>query len=173
MSANPTQRTIPDTFYIPALKVEGDFGAFKLISNTSFFHRKEETGYDGTLYNLGFYQSQPNAQETAQGALAVFPTPWTCQPPAQPNCFPLLDGNGLHLPPGATNYRAPASVDNDQENLTQEIRLQSADSSSRLIWTTGIFFSENRQTYLEQIHDPDAQRVDRGAVPSTVHRSVH
>ena len=147
VSANPTQRTIPDTFYIPALKVEGDFGAFKLISNTSFFHRKEETGYDGTLYNLGFYQSQPNAQETAQGALAVFPLPWNVN-------FPLLDGNGLHLPAGATNYRAPASVDNDQENLTQEIRLQSADTSSRLIWTTGIFFSENRQKYLEQIHDP-------------------
>lgn len=147
ISANPTQRTIPDTFYIPALKVEGDFGAFNLISNTSFFHRKEETGYDGTLYNLGFYQSQPNAEETAQGALAVFPLPWNVS-------FPLLDGNGLHLPAGATNYRAPASVDNNQENITQEIRLQSADSTSRLIWTTGVFFSENRQTYLEQIHDP-------------------
>jgi outer membrane receptor protein involved in Fe transport len=130
VDANPTQRTIPDTFYIPALKVEGDLGAVTLISDTSYYHRKEQTGYDGTLYNLGFYQ-------TFFGGT-----------------FPLLDGNGLHLPAGATNYRSPASIDNDQQNLTQEIRLQSSDSSSRLIWTTGLFFSENRQHYLEQIHDP-------------------
>jgi outer membrane receptor protein involved in Fe transport len=130
VSANPTQRTVPDTFYIPALKIEGDLGAVSLISNTSYYHRKEQTGYDGTLYNLGFYQ-------TFFGGAS-----------------PLLDGDGLHLPAGATNYRSPASIDNDQQNLTQEIRLQSADSSARFIWTTGLFFSANRQHYLEQIHDP-------------------
>jgi iron complex outermembrane receptor protein len=147
VDANPTQRTVPDTFYIPALKVEGDLGAVTFISNTSYYHRKEETGYDGTLYNLGFYQTQPNQQETAEGATSVFPQPWNVP-------FPLLDGTGLHLPAGATNYRAPASVDNDQDNLTQEFRLQSADPSARLIWTAGLFFSSDRQTYLEQIHDP-------------------
>ncbi len=130
VDANPTQRTVPDTFYIPALKIEGDLGAVALISNSSYFHRKEETGYDGTLYNLGFYQ-------TFFGGV-----------------FPLLDGNGLHLPTGATNYRSPASIDNDQQNLTQEVRLQSTDTAARLIWTTGVFFSANRQHYLEQIHDP-------------------
>ncbi len=67
---------------------------------------------------------------------------------------PLIDGNGVHLPPGATDYRAPSSVDNGQQNITQEIRLQSTDPNARLIWTTGVFFSENRQSYLEQIHDP-------------------
>src|SRR6267142_1741318 len=56
-SANPTQRSAPDRFYLPALKIEADLGATKLISNTSYYHRQEETGYDGTLYNLGFYQS--------------------------------------------------------------------------------------------------------------------
>lgn len=130
VDANPTQRTVPDTFYIPALKIEGDLGPVTLISNSSYYHRKEQTGYDGTLYNLGFYQ-------TFFGGV-----------------FPLLDGDGLHLPPGATNYRSPASIDNDQQNLTQEIRLQSSDPSARLIWTTGVFFSANRQHYLEQIHDP-------------------
>jgi iron complex outermembrane receptor protein len=154
VDANPTQRTVPDTYYIPALKIEGDLGAVTFISNSSYFHRKEETGYDGTLYNLGFYQTQPTQAETNEGASAVFPTPFSCQPPAAPNCFPLLDGTGLHLPPGATNYRAPASVDNGQENLTQELRLQSNDPNAALIWTTGFFFSTNRQTYLEQIHDP-------------------
>jgi outer membrane receptor protein involved in Fe transport len=141
VDANPTQRAVPDTFYIPALKIEGDLGAVNLISNTSYYHRKEETGYDGTLYNLGFFQTQ--------GVLPVIPLASFL-----PGVFPLLDANGLHLPAGATNYRAPASVDNGQQNFTQEIRLQSADTHSPLIWTTGIFFSENRQSYLEQIHDP-------------------
>jgi iron complex outermembrane receptor protein len=135
VNADPTQRSDPDRFYLMALKVEGDLGAAKLISNTSYYHRKEETGYDGTLYNLGFYQSFFGAD----GGLS------------QPL---LLDGNGVHLPAGATNYRAPASVNNFQQNITQEIRLQSNDPAARLIWTTGVFFSVNRQRYLEQIHDP-------------------
>ncbi|MGC1523879.1 MAG: TonB-dependent receptor [Steroidobacteraceae bacterium] len=135
VSADPTERSDPDTFYLPALKVEGDLGFAKLISNTSYFHRKEETGYEGTLYNLGFYQT-------------FFGPGFSLLQPL------MLDGDGVHLPAGATNYQSPASIDNFQQNITQEIRLQSNDPTSRLIWTTGVFFSENRQRYLEQIHDP-------------------
>ena len=154
VSANPTQRSAPDRFYLPALKIEGDFGSFKLISNTSYYHRKDETGYDGTLYNLGFYQAQPSVAQQAT-VFPVFPYNDPSYPGGfLPGTFPLLDGNGLHLPAGATDYRSPASVDNGQENFTQEIRLQSADSNSPLIWTTGLFYSSDRQTYLEQIHDP-------------------
>ncbi len=135
VNADPTQRSDPDRFYLMALKVEGDLGAAKLISNTSYYHRKEETGYDGTLYNLGFYQTFFGPNFSLQNPL-------------------MIDGNGVHLPDGVTNYRAPASVNNSQQNFTQEIRLQSNDPSARLIWTTGVFFSTNRQQYLEQIHDP-------------------
>ena len=135
VNADPTQRSDPDRFYLMSLKVEGDLGAAKLISNTSYYHRKEETGYDGTLYNLGFYQYFLGPDGGQSDPL-------------------LLDGNGVHLPAGATNYRAPASVDNAQQNITQEIRLQSNDPYAKLIWTTGVFFSVNRQQYLEQIHDP-------------------
>src|SRR6267143_1205880 len=131
VSADPSRRSSPDKFYLPSLKIEGDIGAARLISNTSYFHRQNQTGYEGTLYNLGFYQ-----------AFVFFPA------------TPLIDGNGVHLPPGATNYRSPSSVDNGQQNITQEIRLQSTDPNARLLWTTGVFFSENRQSYLEQIHDP-------------------
>ena len=139
VSADPTQRSDPDRFYLAALKIEGNLGFAKLISNTSYYHRKEETGYDGTLYNLGFFQSGVFLND--DGSSASSP-------------YPLLDGTGLHLPAGATNYRSPASIDNGQENFTQEIRLQSNNPSSPLFWTAGLFFSSNRQTYLEQIHDP-------------------
>jgi iron complex outermembrane receptor protein len=135
VSANPTQRSAPDRFYIPALKIEADFGATKLISNTSYYHRQEETGYDGTLYNLGFYQTF-----LGPGFSVLDPL--------------LLDNTGVHLPAAASNYRSPASVDNYQQNITQEIRLQSNDPAAKFIWTTGVFFNDNRQRYLEQIHDP-------------------
>jgi iron complex outermembrane receptor protein len=135
VTGSPTPRITPDKFYLPALKIEGDFGAMSLISNTSYYHRLEQTGYDGTLYNLGFYQTFLGPNYSLYLPL-------------------LLDGTGLHLPPGATNYRSPATVTNGQENITQEVRLQSSDPNARLVWTTGFFFATDRQKYLEQIHDP-------------------
>jgi iron complex outermembrane receptor protein len=140
VSANPTRNPDPDRFYLASVKAEGDLGFAKLISNTSFYHRRETTGYDGTLYDLSFYQS------------GVFLDPNSGAPISNP--YPLVDGTGVHLPAGALNYRSPATVDNGQQNLTEEIRLQSNDSSSKFIWTTGLFFNVNRQSYLEQIHDP-------------------
>ncbi len=141
-SADPTERPDPDQYWISALKFEDDFGAAKLISTTSYFNRREETGYEGTLYNLGFYQTFFTATPT------------------------LLDAGGIHLPtcaqqqvnaPGApclSSYYSPASINNGQDNFAQEIRLQGTDPNARLSWTTGLFFGLNHQSYLEQIHDP-------------------
>jgi iron complex outermembrane recepter protein len=146
VTGSPTPRIIPDQFYLPALKIQGDFAGMSFISNTAYYHRDDLTGYDGTLYDLGFFQT--------------FLGPSAITPPANVNPFLylplLLDGTGLHLPPGATNFRAPATVENDQQNIIQELRLQSAERNARLVWTTGFFFAENRQKYLEQIHDPES-----------------
>ena len=146
VNADPTQRHVPDKFYLASLKIQGDLGAAQFISNTSYYHRKNQDGYEGTLYNLGFYQ--------------IYAYPPVIPPPPYPGAvpgpasYPLIDGNGIHLPPGATNYTSPSTVDNGQINITQEFRLQSSDPNARLVWTTGLFLSENRQSYLEQIHDP-------------------
>jgi outer membrane receptor protein involved in Fe transport len=137
VNADPSQRHVPDRFYLASLKIQADLGAAQLISNTSYYDRRNQDGYEGTLYNLGFYQ------------LFAFLPPYSTGAP-----YPLLDGSGIHLPPGATDYVSPSTVDNAQQNFTQEIRLQSSDPNARLIWTTGVFLSENRQSYLEQIHDP-------------------
>ena len=141
VNADPTQRHVPDKFYLPSLKIQGDLGGAQFISNTSYYHRTNQDGYEGTLYNLGFYQ------------LYAF------LPPYVSGSYPLIDGNGIHLPPGATNYTSPSTVDNGQINLTQEFRLQSSDPNARLLWTAGLFFSENRQSYLEQIHDPNLDQL--------------
>ena len=149
-SADPNERNSPDTFYLPALKIQGDLGSVTLISNTSFYHRENTTGYEATLYNLGYYQTQNAApifcNPTLSPAVCGGGSPWLVP-------FPLLDGSGLHVP-GLAYRAAGSSVQNGQENLTQEIRLQSTDPNARFVWTTGIFANENRQTYLEQIHDP-------------------
>ncbi len=143
INGDPTAHSTPDKFYLPALKIEVDFDAFHAISNTSYFHRQEQTGYDGTLYNLGFYQSFDS--NTAPAGFIPF----------QPNvAWPLIDGTGIHLPASLANYRSPATIDNGQQNVTEEVRLLSSDPTAKLVWTTGIFFSSDRQTYLEQIHDP-------------------
>jgi iron complex outermembrane recepter protein len=134
-SANPTARSEPDKFYLPALNIQAEMGPVRLISTTSYFHRDETSGYDGTLYNLGYYQTLLPVGSTA---------------------FPLLDGSGVHLPAGLQNYRSPASVTNQQRNFTQEFRLQSTDPTARLSWTVGAFYSLNRQFSLEEIHDPMA-----------------
>jgi iron complex outermembrane recepter protein len=142
VSGNGTTRGSPDKFYLPALKIEGDLGPVTLISNTSYFHRNEVTGYDGTEYNLGFYQTFASV------------TPSGFQDLAPGVGFPLLDGTGYHLPAAIANYRSPASINNDQQNFTQELRVQSNDPDARFVWTAGVFFTSNRQQYLEQIHDP-------------------
>ena len=136
VSADPDRRERPDKFYLPALQITGDFGKFELISDTSYYHRTDTSGYEGTIYNLGFYQSSAVFASVAYGMPL------------------LLDGSGVHLPAGATNYRSPATVDNGQQNIVQEVRLQSTDPASPLTWTVGLFFSNDRQSYLEQIHDP-------------------
>ena len=156
VSADPDMRNSPDTFYLGALKIRGDLGSVELISNTSYYHRENTTGYEATLYNLGYYQTQnaapifcnPNSANLSAAAYctSIGASPWLVP-------YPLLDGNGLHVP--GLDYRASgSSVQNGQQNITQEIRLQSTDSNARLIWTAGLFANENRQSYLERIHDP-------------------
>ena len=136
VSADPDRREVPDKFYLPSLRLSGNFGKFELIFDSAYYHRRETTGYEGTIYNLGFYQSPAVFASVANGLPL------------------LLDASGVHLPAGATNYRSPATVDNDQQNIVDEVRLESTDPKSRLTWTTGLFFSSDRQRYLEQIHDP-------------------
>ena len=137
VSENPVSRGEPDRFYLPSLNIQADLGPVQVISTTAYFHRNELSGYDGTLYNLGYYQT-----------LGI-----------DPAAFPLLDGNGVHLPPGLEAYRSPATVTNEQRNFSQELRLQSTDPAARLTWTVGGFFSINRQFSLEEIHDPMADAL--------------
>ncbi len=132
-----TPRHEPDRYVLPALKVESEFGKASFISNTSYYTRRDTSGYDGTLYNLSYYQT--------------FFDNGVSSPPAP---YPLVDGTGLHLPPSLQNYRAQGPITNQQQTFAQEFRLQSNDPKADLTWTAGLFYSKTNQTSIEEIVDP-------------------
>ncbi|MBS0393704.1 MAG: TonB-dependent receptor [Proteobacteria bacterium] len=150
----PERMPVPDEYYLPALKIEADLGKARFISNTSYYHRLEQTGYQGTMYDLAFYQSQVWLVGSCGANYPAFDANTGCP------WYPLLDGKGIHLPPADPNtgwnpagYATPNVMTNKQESWTQEFRLQSNDDSSRLKWTIGAFWSLSKSTSIEELKD--------------------
>jgi iron complex outermembrane receptor protein len=150
-NAEPDLRSEPDRYFLPALKVEAGIGDLSLISNTSYYTRREVSGYSGTNYNLGYYQTFNNPSNTTTGYFPMLPPPPGCNEASQ---YPLIDGTGIHLCPGIRNYRANAPVTNQQQTFTEEVRLQTDNPNARLTWTAGLFYSKTIQTSTEEIVDP-------------------
>jgi outer membrane receptor protein involved in Fe transport len=165
-NADPDRRPEPDHYILPALKVETDFLGASFISNTSYYGRSDLSGYNGTEYNLSYFQTfaeqglcQDGSQTTPNivNGRQVYPpcaSSTNTGGGANPSWYPLIDNKGIHLPASLSNYRAPATVTNKQNTWTEEMRLQSNDPASPLTWTAGLFYSVNRQTSVEEINDP-------------------
>jgi len=156
LNGTPDRMADPDRFVLPSLKVEWNAGPVKVISNTAYYNRLERVnGYSGTLYNLSFFQhflsSNPAINQYGD-AYPVDPQGNACTNGCG-SFFPLLTATGINLP-GMPNYYAQNLITNAQQNLTQEIRVQSNDAASRLQWTAGFFYSFNRQQSKEEIRDP-------------------
>ena len=158
--ATPERIPNPDEYYLPALKIQVDFDHMTFTSNSSYYHRNETDSYQGTAFDLAYYQALgapnalfPGAPALGCGSAANSPVP----NPATGNCswYPLINGTGIHLPPGFTNYSTPNTITNEQRTWTQEFRLQSSDASSRLKWTIGAFWSLAQETSVEQLNDPN------------------
>jgi outer membrane receptor protein involved in Fe transport len=141
-NGSPERIPTPDEYYLPALKIDASIGKTKFISNSSFYHRKELTGYQGTVYDLSYYQAQMWANGCGDGGET--PCSW----------YPLIDGNGIHMPDGFKGYSTPNQITNQQDGFTQEIRWQSDDPSSRLVWTLGAFYSTSKERSIEELRDP-------------------
>ncbi len=112
-----------------------DFGDVSAISNTSYFHRDNYTGYDGTLYDLGYYQNLYRDYMEDLGQPAPL--------------YPFLVATGIN--PDIPYYLSPAVVTNLQRNFTQEFRLQSSNPDARLNWVAGVFYQRNKQTSVEEL----------------------
>ena len=122
-----------DHFYLPALKVEWAFSNLRLVSNTSYFNRDSEAINDYSAF------------ETALWGQTFTGLPFL--PPTQQRYL-----NGPYYPEGFT----PASSlqGNQQNNITQEFRLQSDTPDARINWVVGAFYTHNRQTAVQIVSDP-------------------
>jgi iron complex outermembrane receptor protein len=145
-TATPERIPNDDQYYLPALKLEWDLGKSSIIANASYYHRNQITAYQGTVYDLGYYQV----------AGAFFGVPCVPTPAATNTCpgpVPLIDGSGIHLPPQFANYQTPNTMTNSQENYSGELRWQSSDESAKLHWTSGVFWQLAKEGSIEELND--------------------
>jgi iron complex outermembrane recepter protein len=164
-NATPERLPDPDRYYLPAIKIEADLGHMEFISNSSYYNRLEHTAYQGTGYDLAYFQSigWPSAAYggyDASGNGIGLPCGGSSAPPgSQCSWYPLLDANGVHLPPGFAGYSTPNTMTNGQESYTQEFRLQSSDAASPLKWTVGAFWTLAKETSIEELKDPQINQM--------------
>jgi outer membrane receptor protein involved in Fe transport len=177
-TATPEDMGDKDHFTLTSLKGNWDFGGVELISNTSYFQRHEVVqDYSGTLYNLSYFQqgsTNPDNYDTTQAAPTVPGNPLgtyvdpdgvpcsggicaanTVATHANPAFVPtpLLGPASINLP-GFGHYVSTNYITNEQQNFTQELRLQSTDPDDRLQWIVGAFYSRQSQESIEEINDP-------------------
>ena len=157
--ATPELIPIPDVYYLPALKVQVDFAHMTFVSNSSYYHRKETDSYQGTGFDLAYYQALgwPNSLYPGAPALGCGSASTTATEPC--SWYPLLDGKGIHMPPGFANYATPNTMTNNQTSWTQEFRLQSSDPDARVKWTAGVFWQLAEELSVEQLNDPNINQL--------------
>ncbi|MFZ1100271.1 MAG: TonB-dependent receptor [Steroidobacteraceae bacterium] len=152
-TATPELMPVDDKWYLPALKMQWDLGKSQIIANTSYYHREEQTAYQGTVYDLGFFQLLGWPNNPLTGGLG-------CEasgPPTSCPWYPLLDGNGIHLPSAFQDFQTPNQMTNTQQSYVQELRWQSSDPTSHWTWTVGAFWQEAKEGSIEELKDPNNQ----------------
>jgi iron complex outermembrane recepter protein len=141
-TATPERVGGPDTYYLPSLKLQWDLDGSQIISNSSYFHRRQITAYQGTVYNLAYWQTIPDAGGIPPEAVS-----------------PLIDSTGIHLPAALAGTQAPNTMTNSQENITQELRWQSAKSDSPWTWTLGVFWQVAKEGSIEELKSTNIDQV--------------
>ena len=167
-NATPERMPVPDEFVLPAIKLEFNLAHSQIIANTSYYYRKEKSGYQGTVYDLAYYQAagwviNPNTLGLPCGDTGLVPGAPSPGNPTVPNpaCswYPLIDATGIHLPAGFAGYATPNVITNHQTSWTQEVRWQSTDDSSRWRWTVGAFWQIAKEGSIEELRDPQISQL--------------
>ncbi len=158
-TATPERLGGPDRYYLPALKIQYDLAASSIIGNVSYFDRKQITAYQGTVYDLSYWQTIPSGM----GAPADgYPLPPKCTTPEDAtSCswFPLLDATGIHLPAALAGTQTPNTMTNRQQSWVGELRIQSNDPSSKLTYTAGLFWQVAKEQSIEELKSTNIDQV--------------
>ena len=135
LNSSPENRGLSDHWIQPSLNVKYSGNGFDVIENLSYFDRHDSWGYDGTLYTLSYLQQYYKAYAT------------TYNPAYDP--FLVADGINKALPP----FYDPNTVINNQQILTQELRVQSNNPAARLTWVVGLFYQRAKERSSETLYD--------------------
>jgi len=152
--SSPEYRRDPDRFTMPVLKMDYKNDVFEVVSNTSYFRRHNVSGYDGTIYDLSYYETLPilstcgvdpdTGEQDCSTASTQFPSP-------------LLHPQGPD--PSVAYYLSPSVVTNTQHIFTQELRVQSSNPSAPITWVVGGFYQKQRQLSREELVDPHGNQL--------------
>jgi iron complex outermembrane recepter protein len=159
-TATPERIGGPDTYYLPALKMQWDLGKTQLIGDVSYYNRKQITAYQGTVYDLSYWNALPSGM--GGDPTVEYPQPPKCAAPDDAtSCswFPLIDATGIHLPPALRGTQTPNTMTNTQKSYTAELRWQSTDSSSRWTWTAGVFWQQAKEGSIEELKSTNINQV--------------
>jgi outer membrane receptor protein involved in Fe transport len=146
--SSPEYRRDPDHFILPVIKMDYKNDAFEVVSNTSYFKRHDISGYDGTLYDLSYYETLP-----------LDPT---CTPDddGTDNCaYPSPLSHPKGVDPSVAYYLSPSVVTNTQRIFTQELRVQSTNPAAPVTWVVGGFYQQQRQLSREELVDPKGNQL--------------
>ena len=116
-------RTNEDRFTLPSLKIDYEIGDYEIVSNTAWFKREGLMVNDAGIWRLSNLQFNFGA--------------------------PLLTRLGPDDSVGVPYFNSPGSFTNDQDNFTQEFRLQS-NRGSRFTWVLGLYYSDSEQRNMER-----------------------
>jgi iron complex outermembrane receptor protein len=176
-TATPERVGGPDTYYLPSLKVEFDLQDSQIIANASYFNRKQLTAYQGTVYDLSYWQTLPTNFFDANGN--QLPTPPKCAAPLDATTcswFPLIDANGIHLPAALRGTQTPNTITNTQDSYVGELRWQSTNASSKWSYTAGLFWQLAKESSTEELNSTNIDSVFQylfGLSPATFYGGTY
>lgn len=131
-TSSPEYRGGYDRYVLPTLNTRYTSDFMTVIANLSYYRRHNLTGYDGTIYDLSYYQHAD-----------IFTGPHD----GNPN-YPFLLSSGIN--PNLPAYYSPSQVLNGQSIWTGELRVQSP-AGARLEWTAGVFQQRSRSDSAESL----------------------
>jgi iron complex outermembrane recepter protein len=158
-TATPERLGGPDEYYLPAIKAEFNLKDSQIIANASYYHRKQITAYQGTVYDLSYWQTIPAGMGTPEDGYALPPKCTTPEDATSCSWFPLIDANGIHLPAALRGTQTPNTMTNTQDSYVGELRWQSTDTSSKWSYTAGVFWQLAKENSVEELKSTNIDNV--------------